>query len=117
MFWRCKFLTLVWAGWAGDTSHRAARPEDGYQHALTEVAGFDPVACRFTGTWWEQGPATAAAYPDRALLYPADFRPLLEGNGLTLAAACVAGEPIDLGVSRTGQAGLLLAPSCKRWSA
>lgn len=35
----------------------------------------------------------------------------LEGTGLTLAAACVAGEPIDLG------AGLLLTPSCHRWSA
>ena len=37
---------------------------------------------------------------------------LLEGNGLTLAAACVAGEPIDLGASHTGHAGLLLTPSC-----
>ena len=36
----------------------------------------------------------------------------LEGTGLTLAAACVAGEPIDLGVSHTGHAGLLLTYSC-----
>jgi hypothetical protein len=36
----------------------------------------------------------------------------LEGTGLTLAAACVAGEPIDLGASHTCRAGLLLTPSC-----
>ena len=42
---------LVWASWAGDASHQAARQEDGYQHALAEVTGFDPVACRFTGTY------------------------------------------------------------------
>jgi hypothetical protein len=59
------------------------------------------------------GPATAAAYPDRRCYTPADFRPLLEATGLMLAAACVAGEPIDLGVSHTGHAGLLLTPSCR----
>jgi hypothetical protein len=55
-------------------------------------------------------------YPDRAVPTPADFR-LLEGNGLTLAAACVAHQPIDLGAPHTGHAGLLLTPSCHRWSA
>jgi SAM-dependent methyltransferase len=45
---------LVWAGWAGGTSHRAARPDAGYQHALTERTDFDPVACRFTDTRREQ---------------------------------------------------------------
>jgi SAM-dependent methyltransferase len=34
---------LVWARWAGDTSHRPARPEAGYQQALTERTDFDPV--------------------------------------------------------------------------
>ena|ERR1700733_14874029 len=113
MFWRRKFLTPVWAGWAGDTSHRAARPEDGYQHALTEVAGFDPVAYRFTGTWWEQDQPQQRHTETGWCYTPADFWSLLEGNGLTLAAAFVAGEPIDPAVSRTGHAGLLLTPSCK----
>jgi hypothetical protein len=40
----------------------------------------------------------------------------LESTGLTLAAACVAGEPIDLGAA-PGHAGFLLTPSCQRWSA
>jgi len=114
MFWGCKFLTLVWAGWAGGTSHRAARPEDGYQHVLTEVAGFDPVACRFTDTWWEQDQPLQRHTQTGRCYTPADFLLLLEGNGLTLAAACVAHEPIDLGASHTGHAGLLLAPSCQR---
>jgi len=36
----------------------------------------------------------------------------LEGTGLTLAAACVPGEPIDLGASHTGHTGFLLTVRC-----
>jgi hypothetical protein len=88
---------LVWAGWAGDISYQAARSEDGYQHALTEVTGFDLVACRFTATWWEQDQPQQRRTETGLTYTPADFRLLLEGTGLTLAEACVAGEPIDLG--------------------
>jgi hypothetical protein len=64
---------LVWAGWAGDTSHRDARPDAGYQHALTERTDFDPVACRFTDTWWEQDqPQQRHAQTERCYT-PADF--------------------------------------------
>jgi SAM-dependent methyltransferase len=77
--------SLVWAGWAGDISHRAARPDAGYQHALTELTDFDPVACRFTDTWWEQDrPERRHAQTGRCYT-PADFCLLLEGTGLTLA--------------------------------
>jgi len=34
-----------------DASQQAARQEDGYQYALTEVTGFDPVASRFACCW------------------------------------------------------------------
>lgn len=99
---------LVWAGWSGDISHRAARPDAGYQHALTERTGFDPVACRFTDTWWEQDQPEQRHTQTGRCYTPADLRLLLEGTGLTLAAACVAGEPIDLAASHAGHAGLLL---------
>jgi hypothetical protein len=36
----------------------------------------------------------------------------LEGTALTLAVARVVGEPIDLGPSHTGHAGLLLTSRC-----
>jgi hypothetical protein len=42
------------------------------------------------------------------VLYASRFRLLLEGTGLTLAAACVAGVPLDLGASHAGHPGLLL---------
>jgi hypothetical protein len=40
----------------------------------------------------------------------------LVGNGLTLAAACMAREPINLDAPHTGHASLLLTTSCHRWS-
>jgi SAM-dependent methyltransferase len=98
---------LVWARWAGDTSHRAARPDAGYQHALTELTDFDPAACRYTDTWWEQDQPEQRHTQTGRCYTPADFRLLLEGTGLTLAGACVAGAPIDLGAPHAGHAGLL----------
>ena len=87
---------------------QAARPDAGYQHALTELTDFDPVACRFTDTWWEQDQPGQRHTQTGRCYTPADFRLLLEGTGLTLAAACVAGAPIDLSAPHTGHAGLLL---------
>ena len=98
---------LVWARWAGDTSHRAARPDAGYQHALTELTDFDPVACRYTDTWWEQDQPEQRHTQTGRCYTPADFRLLLEGTGLTLAGAYVAGAPIDLDAPHAGHAGLL----------
>jgi SAM-dependent methyltransferase len=98
---------VVWAGWAGDTSHRTARPDAGYQHALTELTDFDPVACRFIDTWWEQDQPEQRHTQTGRCYTPADFRLLLEGNRLTLAGACVAGAPIDLATPHAGHAGLL----------
>ena len=77
----CGGLTLWLAGWAGDASHQAARSEGGYQHALTEVTGFDPVACRFTGTGWEQGQSQQRRTQTGRCDTPAAFRLLLVRHG------------------------------------
>jgi SAM-dependent methyltransferase len=100
---------LVWARWAGDISQRAANPEAGYPCALTEQTDFDPVACRFTDTWWEQDQPDQRHTQTQRCYTPADFRLLLEGTGLTLAAGCVAGAPLDLDAPQAGHPGLLSA--------
>ena len=109
----------LWFGQAGLATPRTGLPgpENGYQHALTKVTGFDPGACRFTDTWWEQDQPQQRHTQTGRCYTPADFRPLLEGNGLTLAAACVAGEPIRSGRVPYRSRGSLLTPSRQRWGA
>jgi hypothetical protein len=65
------------------------------------------VACRYTDTWWEQDQPGQRHTQTGRCYTPADFSLLLEGTGLTLAAACAAGLAIDLGAPHTGHAGLL----------
>jgi hypothetical protein len=47
---------------------------DADQHALTELTDFDPVACRFTDTWWEQDQPGQRHTQTGRCYTPADFR-------------------------------------------
>jgi SAM-dependent methyltransferase len=49
------FNPFVWARWDGDTEHKPADPERGYEHELFERTVFDPVTCTAVDTWWEAG--------------------------------------------------------------
>jgi SAM-dependent methyltransferase len=93
---------FVWAGWAGDVSHRHARPQDGYRYSLSERTGFDPVGNRFTDTWWETGRPDQPRTQSVRCYTPADFALLLEGTGLTLDGVYVAGTRVESGGDRAG---------------
>jgi SAM-dependent methyltransferase len=98
---------LVWAGWAGDTEHKPARPQAGYHYSLEERSDFDPVAFRFVDTWWERD-RPEHRYTQSVRCYsPADFLLLLEGTGLRLRAVYAGGQVVDPGADQTGRTDLL----------
>jgi len=53
------------------------------------------VACRYTDTWWEQDQPGQRHTQTGRCYTPADFRLLLEGTGLTLAAHRSRGPALE----------------------
>jgi len=65
-------------------------------HGLVNSRDYDPVTSRFEDTWWPVGREVDAISQSARCYAPSDLSLLLDGTGLRIAAAEVAGEPIDL---------------------
>ncbi len=98
---------FVRASWAGDREHKDAKPEAGYEHTIDELTDYDPVQNRFTDTWWETGKETEKLTQALRNYTPVDLVLLLESTGLKLDAVYVAGQPLDLKSTHSGNADLL----------
>ncbi|WP_249999281.1 cyclopropane-fatty-acyl-phospholipid synthase family protein [Actinoplanes sp. M2I2] len=90
------FNPFVWARWDGDTEHKVADPEHGYEHELFEQTVFDPVTCTAIDTWWEAGRPDDKISQSLRCYTPADLELLIAGTGLHLTAISVGEQTISL---------------------
>jgi SAM-dependent methyltransferase len=89
------FSPAYWIRQAAREWHKPARPADGYPADLTQARDFDPVGNRFVDRWWPTGAPERVIAQTVRCYGPADLLLLLEGTGLSLVRAEVAGQPFD----------------------
>lgn len=89
------FNPVQWIVWAGDHSHRAAAPENGYPYSLSEYTDYDPIRSRFIDSW-SRNDETRMWTQTQRCYSPADLLLLIEPTGLELKSIDVAGVAIDL---------------------